>query len=169
ERDWTGVRWCDWVNDHLPPESGDLIPRLARFLGLGEDDDVIARLEWLGLASDRRVGDIVGTPVDVLARRLERKLVYEPGERDMVVLEHHFGHARLDGTPGVRTSRLLMFGDAGDDSALAQTVSLPAAIACTMLLDGQVSMTGVRIPTDPRLAASVLSALADRGIRLVDV
>lgn len=169
ERDWKGVRWRDWVSDHLPPEPGDLIPRLARALGLGEDDDVIARLEWLGLASDRMVGDFVATPVDVLARRLERKLQYEPGERDMVVLEHHFEYEQADGTPAVRTVRLLMFGEAGDDSALAQTVSLPAAIACTLLLDGKVSLTGVRIPTDPQLTGPILSGLADRGIRLTDV
>ena len=168
ERDWKGVRWCDWVDAHLPPEPGDLIPRLARALGLGEDDDVIARLEWLGLASDRMVGDVVATPVDILARRLEKKLVYEPGERDMVVLEHRFDFETREGTRGTRTVRLLMFGDAGDDSALARTVSLPAAIACTLLLDGRVTLTGVRIPTDPQLTGPVLSALADRGIRLTE-
>ena len=168
ERDWKGVRWRDWVEAQLPPEPGNLIPRLARALGLGEDDDVIARLEWLGLASDRMVGDVVATPVDILARRLEKKLVYEPGERDMVVLEHHFDYDTREGTRASRAVRLLMFGDAGDDSALARTVSLPAAIACTLLLDGHVTLTGVRIPTDPQLTGPVLSALSDRGIRLTE-
>ena len=166
ERDWTGVRWRDWVEAHLPDEQGDLIPRLARALGLDQDDDVIARLEWLGLASDRMVGDLVATPVDILARRLEQKLVYEPGERDMVVLEHHFDFDRADGSRAARTIRLLLFGDAGDDSALAQTVSLPAAIACTLVLDRKVTLTGVRIPIDPQLTRPILAELEALGIRL---
>lgn len=168
-RDWTGVRWRDWIDAHLRKEKGGLVERVSRALQLDEDDDVIARLEWLGLLSDRLIGDTVATPVDILAQRLEQKLVYEPGERDMVVLEHHFVYEKAGGGKATRAIRLLKYGPAGDDSALAETVSLPAAIACGLLLDGRVDLAGVRIPTDPQLTQPILAELATRGIRLEEI
>lgn len=165
ERDWTGVRWRDWVEARVAPGEGALVSRLARVLDTDEDDEVISRLEWLGLLSDRLIGESRATPVDILARRLQKMLVYEPGERDMVVLEHHFAFDRADGTRASRTIRLLQFGSAGDDSALAQTVSLPAAMACRRVLDGDVRLTGVCLPTDVTLARPILEELSTRGIR----
>lgn len=167
ERDWKGVRWNDWVDRHLP-KGGGLVERLARALDVDEDDEIVANLEWLGILSDRLIGDTRATPVDILAHRLQQKLAYQPGERDMVVLEHVFTYDTADGRHATRTVRLLQFGAAGDDSALAATVSLPAAIACGLLLDGRIDLAGVRIPTDPQLTQPILATLAERGIRFED-
>ena len=47
---------------------------------------------------------------------------------------------------------------------MARTVSLPAAAAARLILDGRIGLTGVRIPVDPEIYEPVLSALGPMGI-----
>ena len=63
-------------------------------------------------------------------------------------------------------SRMVLHGTAGDDSALARTVSYPAAIACRLILGGRVSLTGVRIPVDEQLTLPILLGLDRRGLHV---
>ena len=44
----------------------------------------------LGLLSDEVV-DLAGSPLDTLCSHLQRRLQYEPGERDAVYLHHFIG------------------------------------------------------------------------------
>ncbi len=162
--DLAGATYADFLDRHLPPGAGSLVERLARRVGVPEKDDIVARLEWLGLLSDRPAPAGLAAPLDVLTELLQEKLRYAPGERDMVVLEHRCVAAREDGTRRRITLRLVVKGAAGDDSALARTVSLPAAVACRLLLEGRIALTGVRIPVDVEIAAPVLQALKARGL-----
>jgi saccharopine dehydrogenase (NADP+, L-glutamate forming) len=62
-----------------------------------EKDRIIGGLRWIGLFSD----DLVvphSTPLDTLCSRLEEKMQYGPGERDMVMLQHKFEIEHTDGT-----------------------------------------------------------------------
>ena len=46
---------------------------------------------WLGLFSSReRVAPSVQTPLDALCQLCQNKLIYAPGERDMLVMKHTF-------------------------------------------------------------------------------
>jgi saccharopine dehydrogenase-like NADP-dependent oxidoreductase len=77
--------------------------------------------------------------LDALCARLEERLRFAPGERDMVVLSHELLVERTDG--GVRRlqrirSSLLDYGTPHGDTAMAKTVGLPAAIAADLLLRG---------------------------------
>jgi saccharopine dehydrogenase-like NADP-dependent oxidoreductase len=115
-----------------------------------------------------RAGDLRVRPIDLAARLLRAAWRYEEGEEDLVVLEHRF---EADGADGLRrriTSRLVATGEAGDDSAMARTVGLPAALACGLILDGKTSLTGVQIPVAEELARPILAALAERGIEVVE-
>ncbi len=151
--------------DRQAPGSGDLRQRLARRLGPAVDDGVLARLAWLGLLADPPAPGEPTAPLDLLARLLEGKLRYAPGERDMVVLEEHLLVAHEDGGRRCIRERLLVFGQAGDDSAMARTVGLPAAIACRLILEDRVRLSGVHIPVSPQLAEPILAGLAARGLR----
>ena len=51
--------------------------------------EVIDGMRWLGLSSDEPA-KLCHTPLDTLCAKLEAKLKYARGERDMVILEHHF-------------------------------------------------------------------------------
>ena len=47
---------------------------------------------------------------------------------------------------------------------MSRTVSLPAAAAARLILDGKIAETGVRIPVDPEIFDPVLNLLAPAGI-----
>ena len=91
-------------------------------------------------------------------------LTYAEGERDMIVLRHEFGVVTASGRRETRTSTLVAFGEPGGDSAMARTVSLPAAVAARLILDGRIASTGVRIPVEPEIYEPVLDALEPMGI-----
>jgi len=166
-RSWCGLTYAQFLDRHLgPPDGRPLVQRLASRLGVLEDDELIARLEWLGLLSDRMLPSDCMSSLDVLTLRLQRMLQYREGEHDMAVMEHHFEVERADGRLRRIVSRLILHGTAGDDSALARTVSYPAAIACRLILGGRVSLTGVRIPVDEQLTLPILLGLDRRGLHV---
>lgn len=145
----------------------DVRSAFAARAGVTEDSALVGRLEWLGFFSDEQVPKAEATPMDVLAARLAEKCPYEEGERDMVVLHHEFG---IDyGGRGERvTSTLVAFGVPGGDSAMSRTVSLPAAIAARLILEGKIKLAGVQIPVVPEIYEPVLAELEALGIACVE-
>jgi saccharopine dehydrogenase-like NADP-dependent oxidoreductase len=93
-------------------------------------------------------------------------MVYKPGERDMVALRHTFAAAFPDGHREQLTSSLVTAGDSFGDTAMASTVSLPAAIAVHLILQGEIEACGVQIPVLREIYDPVLDELADLGIAL---
>ncbi len=165
-QDWSGLTCAEFLSRRLPPGGGTLKERLARRLGIAENHPIIRRFEWIRLLSDDPTPPGTVSALDLITELLQWTLRYAPGERDMVLLEHHLTVTRADGRQRKITKRLLLFGTAGDDSAMARTVSLPAAIATRLLLDRKVNLSGVHIPVDPQLSGPILAGLAARGIRL---
>lgn len=147
--------------------SGDLKQRVASKLGIGVDHDVIQRWEWLGLFSDDPIGHDRRMALDVLADKMLEKLQYAPGERDMIVLFHEF-YAEFPDRKERITSKLIDFGIPNGDSAMSRTVSLPAACAIRMMLDGKISETGVHIPVSPEIYNPVLDELETLNITCVE-
>jgi saccharopine dehydrogenase-like NADP-dependent oxidoreductase len=91
-------------------------------------------------------------------------MAYAPGERDMIVLRHEFGFVDDRDRPGTTVATLVAFGEPSGDSAMARTVSLPAAVAARLILDGKIGLTGVHIPVDPEISEPVLDALEPMGL-----
>ena len=82
----------------------------------------------------------------------------------MIVLLHQFVATLQDGRKQQITSTLVDYGIPNGDSAMARTVSLPAAIAARLVLEGEIQLTGVRIPVDREVYGPVLDELANLGI-----
>jgi len=83
----------------------------------------------------------------------------------MIVFYHDF-RVELPGGKRERiTSRLIDFGIPYGDSAMSRTVSLPAAIAVNLLLEGKITGCGVLRPVAPDLYDPILDELATMGIR----
>jgi len=91
------------------------------------------------------------------------RMPYASGERDMIVLYHDFLAEYPDHQERI-TSTLVDFGIPNGDSAMSRTVSLPAAIATKLILEGKIKETGVRIPVDPEIYEPVLDELAQLNI-----
>jgi Saccharopine dehydrogenase and related proteins len=144
------------------PETSDLRRDLAVHLNIPADSPILDRFEWLGLFRDDPLPP-ERTILDVLAVRMQEKLQYAPGERDMVVLLHDFVAEYPDRRERIR-SWLVDFGIPYGDTAMARTVGLPAAIATRLILQGVIRLTGVHIPVLPEIYGPVLAELEERGI-----
>ncbi len=130
-------------------------------------DEVISRLEWLGLFGDEIVQN-ANNLLDMLSNRLQEKLVYKPGEVDMLLLKHTFIVENKDGSMDKITSTLIDFGIPYGDTSMARTVSLPMAIAVKMIANGEIKETGIRIPNTKDIYEPVLSELEKLNIKMIE-
>lgn len=162
ERDFSGMTLADYTRIFAPGD-GDIKADTACKLGLEPGDEIIARLEWLGLFSDEPVPIERGSALEVLAEVMKAKMDYKPGERDMIVLVHDFIAEVGEGKKHI-TSTLIDYGIPDGDSAMARTVSLPAAIATRLILEGVITEPGVHIPVKAEIYEPVLDELAELGI-----
>jgi len=166
ERDFTGMTYGDLVRQLVrAPGGADPKEAAASFLKLSPEDPVIERFEWLGLFSDQAIPPERKTPLDALCHLFEEKLRYEPGERDMLVMQHTFHIEYKDGRQEQVRSTLVDYGIPHGDSSMSRTVALPAAIASRLILEGEVKLTGVHIPIRPELYKPILEELEQLGIR----
>lgn len=163
-----GTTFKQWLGQIIDaPSLEDLRLQVAGEIDLDPTDNVLDRLEWLGLFSDEPlpIVDEETTRLDILAARMGQKMPYEPGQRDMIVLVHKFIARFNDGTEERLSSTLIDFGQPGGDSSMARTVSLPAAVGAKMILTGQIQDTGVHVPVKPEIYNPVLDELATMNIR----
>jgi len=97
---------------------------------------------------------------------MQSMMVYQPGERDMIVMQHEFIAEYPDRTEAV-TATMIDYGIPHGDTSMARTVGLPAAIAARMILHGEFDgLTGVQVPVIPEIYEPVLRELAELGIAL---
>ncbi len=146
----------------------DLAPYLAGQWGERHDSKPITDLAWLGLFSDDPLPQGPNTPIDVLAARMESRMAYRPGERDMLILQHEFVAEYPDHKEAI-TSTMIDYGIPHGDTSMSRTVGLPAAIAARMILQGEFfGMAGVHVPVIPEIYEPVLAELAELGICLTE-
>ena len=136
---------------------------LAVHLGLPVDGKPIADFDWLGFFSDEPLPEGADTYLDVLALRMLALMQYKPGERDMLVMQHEFTAAYADRTETIY-STMIDYGIPNGDSSMSRLVGLPAAIAARMILQGEIRLTGVHVPTIPAIYEPVLAELSRMGV-----
>ena len=141
----------------------DPIEFISRTAGIDKKDDIIKKFEWLGLFSQTVCQLEKTTPIDFLSMVMQEKMQYKSKERDMIILHHEF-EAEFQKQNESITSTLIDYGQVGGDSSMSRTVSLPAAIAVRMILEGKIKERGVRIPVDPEIYEPVLNELEELGI-----
>ncbi|RAH73889.1 aminoadipic semialdehyde synthase [Aspergillus aculeatinus CBS 121060] len=131
-----------------------------------EIDRVLSSLRWLGLFDGTRLVDGRDTPLDTLCAVLERQMAYQPGERDMIVLQHLFEIENADGSRERRTSTLVEYGEPvgpGSRSAMAKLVGLPCAVGVLAVLEGRIQEKGMVAPwTNARIAETLREELKAR-------
>lgn len=140
--------------------------QLAKFLKIDITSSAIKALRWLGFFSNEPLGRLVDSPFNVTCDLMFTKMMLQPEDRDMVVMQHEL----LVKYPGNREeriiSRLLEYGDPNGDTAIARTVALPAAIAADLILTGQLTQTGLLRPVSAEIYEPVLRKLEEEGIVL---
>lgn len=139
--------------------------KVAEKLNLSVNSPAIIAMEWLGLFSDDLVKMSEGSTFELTTDRMLEKMMLPDGARDMVIMLHSFLVENANGSKEVIKSHLLDFATP-EDTSIARTVALPAAIAVKMILDGKITETGVHIPVSKGIYEPVLSELETLGIAM---
>jgi saccharopine dehydrogenase (NADP+, L-glutamate forming) len=164
------------------PGTGDVKERLKTFMGAEMDAEVLAKLDWLGLFTDRKIALVNASPAVILQQLLEEKWKLKEEDKDLIVMQHEFEYVLADSKDedetggespclatavGTRkiTSSLVVKGENSIYTAMAKTVGLPVAIAAGLILDGKIKARGVLIPTMKEIYEPVLNELSQQGIR----
>lgn len=129
---------------------------------------VMSNLEWLGLFSNEVADTSTPSYIDILTARMLEKMSYKEGERDMIVLQHDFIAKFKNDRKEHIISLMIDYGIPNGDSAMARTVSLPAAIAAKLLIENKINLTGVHIPNSPEIYLPVLEELERLNIKMND-
>lgn len=141
--------------------------RLSRYLGIEAEGETMQKLEWLGLFDDTPIGLNIATPAQVLEKILVSKWKLEPGDKDMIVMQHLFEYELNDELHEL-TSSLVVLGDDEVQTAMAKTVGLPVGMLARQLLQGKIERRGVVMPIYPDLYEPVLEELKGYGVDFVE-
>ncbi|MBC7694759.1 MAG: saccharopine dehydrogenase NADP-binding domain-containing protein [Burkholderiales bacterium] len=157
------LTYSDLLDSFLPEGEGSVKEKLIRFMGSDIDSDVISKLEYLELFSNRPIRLKEGSPAELLQNLLEEKWLLKPGDKDMIVMQHQFEYD-LNGVHKKLNSSLVVIGDDEVHTAMAKTVGLPMAISVKNFLTGKFKLYGVQIPTVKEIYEPMLTELESLGI-----
>ncbi|KAF9934012.1 saccharopine dehydrogenase (NADP+, L-glutamate-forming) [Linnemannia zychae] len=166
--DASEIAWNDVVAKRLGSSSNaeaDLVELIKEKSSIkGEDiDRIIKGMKWLGMFSSTPVTRR-GNYLDTLCATLEEKMMYEKGERDMVMLQHKFEVELKDGTKQTRTSTLLEYGNPEGASAMARLVGMPCGVASQLVLDGVIRQPGILAPMSAEINDPLIKAIEAEGV-----
>ncbi|MDG1298142.1 MAG: saccharopine dehydrogenase C-terminal domain-containing protein [Saprospiraceae bacterium] len=145
----------------------DIKTGVSNFLGLPLDHEIIRKLEWTELFSDRPIKLKRATPAQALEDLLLDKWALKKEDKDMIIMQHQFEYV-LDGESKKLISSMVTKGEDSVNTSMAKTVGLPVAILVKLLLLGKVSLTGVHIPVMAEIYEPVLEELKKYGIDFID-
>jgi len=148
----------------LPRGSASTKDKLISFMGNEMDADVLNKIEWLGVFSDRKIRLLDASPAQILQDLLEEKWLLKEQDKDMVVMQHQFEYS-LNGKNKKIVSSLVVKGEDQTYTAMAKTVGLPLAITAKLILQGKISARGVVIPTIKEIYEPVLAELESLGLK----
>jgi saccharopine dehydrogenase (NADP+, L-glutamate forming) len=167
-KEFTGKTYGE-LTGHLigAKQMDNLSSTTASYLGIKPYSAIIKRLEWLGLFGEELLPTDKNNPLDYLNVLTLKKMSMGKHERDMVVMHHEF-IAEYTSKKEYITSTLVDYGIPDEDTSVARTVSLPAAIAVKMILNKKINITGVHIPVIPEIYNPILNELEQMGIKFIE-
>ncbi|KAK7739099.1 saccharopine dehydrogenase (NADP+, L-glutamate-forming) [Diatrype stigma] len=141
----------------------DTITAKTTFADEEQRKRILSGLRWIGLFSSENTIPR-GNPLDTLCATLEKKMQYDEGERDLVILQHKFEVELKDGTKQTRTSTLVEYGstEPGGYSAMAKLVGIPCAVAVQQVLNGTLSEKGVLAPMNSKINGPLIKELKEK-------
>jgi saccharopine dehydrogenase-like NADP-dependent oxidoreductase len=157
------LTYTDLLESFLPEGTASVKDKLIAFMGADIDAEVISKLEFLELFSNRKITMKEGSPAELLQNLLEEKWLLKAGDKDMIVMQHQFEYT-LNGVNKKLNSSLVVIGDDEVHTAMAKTVGLPLAISIKNFLTGKFKLYGVQIPTVKEIYEPMLSELEGLNI-----
>jgi saccharopine dehydrogenase-like NADP-dependent oxidoreductase len=155
----------DFVNLFLPYHPTDSVEiKFRHQLKIDQDDVIWDKLMELDLFSKSVVTGLKNaTPAQMLEKILSYKWTLQPEDKDMIVMYHKIGY-ELNGEQKQIDATMVCLGDDQTYTAMAKTVGLPVAIATLKILNGEISTTGVQLPTAKEVYLPILEELEQYGV-----
>lgn len=151
----------------LPSSSKEWSQVLKEYLKDDTDDDVISKIQWLGIAGDEKIPFTEASPAEILQSLLERKWKLEKDDKDMIVMQHQY-EFEINGSKKNKTSSLVVKGEDQTFTAMAKTVGLPMGIAALLILQEKITLKGVLLPVLKEIYEPVLKELEEKeGVKFV--
>jgi len=162
------MSWREFINSFMRYSPDITVEqKLAEYLGIDENDEIMKKLEWIGIFSDEKIGLADVSPAKVLQHLLEPKWKLEDGDKDMIVMQHIFQY-EINGSKKELISSLVVKGKDNIHTAMSMTVGLPLAIATRLVMTGQLTDPGVHVPVRPEFYEPILDELKEYGIEFVE-
>ncbi|MDH5398708.1 MAG: saccharopine dehydrogenase NADP-binding domain-containing protein [Cyclobacteriaceae bacterium] len=156
----------EFINSFLSYNPSDSVElKLAHYLNLELDGPEIHRLKWSGFFEEDLIGLEKGTPAQILEHILKKKWSMEANDIDMIVMWHKFNYLESDQEKEIH-STLVAKGDDELFTAMSKTVGYPVGIATKLILQGKISVKGVKIPIFEEIYKPVLAELKGLGFEL---
>ena len=158
-----------FINHFLSYNPGDSVElKLAHYLGLEMESEVMHKLIWLGIFSEELVGLDYGTPAQILEHILKKKWTLTEEEDDMIVMWHKFNYIDNSGEEKEIHSTMVAIGEDPVNTAMSKTVGLPLGIATKLILDGSITTKGVQIPIKKDIYEPILKELKVFGFDFIE-
>ncbi len=145
-------------------DTSDVKQIVADKLGLKISSDIIKQFQWLGLFEDKMIPTGKGTNVDVILGLMQKRMFYKEHEKDMIIL-HNEAIVEFDNRVEKRMSTMKVEGRPFGHSAMSRAVSLPAAIASRLILEGTIRSKGVLKPITEEIYKPVLAELIENDYK----
>jgi saccharopine dehydrogenase-like NADP-dependent oxidoreductase len=155
----------DFVNLFLPYHPTDSVEiKFRHQLKIDQDDVIWDKLMELDLFSKSVVTGLKNaTPAQMLEKILSYKWTLQPEDKDMIVMYHKIGY-ELNGEQKQIDATMVCLGDDQIYTAMAKTVGLPVAIATLKILNGEITTSGVQLPTAKEVYLPILEELEKYGV-----
>jgi len=154
----SGTTVKNWFEQHI--QTKGLEEQLAKFL---QDPALKQQLEFIGLFESTLIPVQFNSNATILQWLLEGKWKLEPTDKDLVVMLHEIEYS-IGSRQFKIDSSMVLTGEDAIHTAMAKTVGLPLAMGVCAYLKGEIKMTGLHIPIDPRIYKPILKTLAQEGI-----
>jgi saccharopine dehydrogenase-like NADP-dependent oxidoreductase len=161
--------YAQFTAAYLPAETHDLpLPqRIASYLGISPESDTVSKLAFLGLFDEEAIGMENASPAQIVEKMLTQRWKLSPGDKDMIVMQHIFEY-KYQGRKKRLTSSMVVLGEDEVRTAMAKTVGLPVGIAAKLMLQGEITLKGVVMPTNPEIYEPILRELKEFGIHFIE-
>ncbi len=110
------------------------------------------------------------SPIDTLCGQLEKSMTFQPGERDLVMLQHTFVVEWKDGSTETYTSTMELLGDPKGYSAMSKSVGVTCGVSTQLLLDRHLAFNklGLLAPYIPEMCTPIRELIEKEGITMVE-
>jgi len=162
------ITYRDFINMYLPYDMVLTVEeKLCKMFNIDQNSQQFQLIKWTGIFEKTPIKLKNATPAKILQHLLEQKWKLEPGDKDMIVMQHIFKY-ELHGKKHQLKSSLVVKGKNQEETAMAITVGMPVAIAAELFLKGEIKTTGVCIPVIPELYNPILQKLENFGVKFIE-